>query len=267
MANNEEKTTKEVSVHEGHRERLKNRFLREGGNSFEPHNLLELLLFYAVPRKDTNPIAHELMKEFGSVAAVLEADVESLVQVKGISEHSAVLIKLISEFVRRYYDNSLGTNVVFKDKDSLGQYLVKRYAGITTETVLLLCLTSGGELINEFVICEGSVNSASFGVRTVIEAAVKTKASVVVLAHNHPRGTAVPSDDDIWTTRNISKAVELSGIEFYDHFVIAGNQYTGILKIANKQQEEQRLQQFLNPFAAFDLNYAEQSKKDKKKKK
>lgn len=261
MDNKEGKGTvaKETGLHKGHRERLKNRFLREGGSSFESHNLLELLLFYAVPRKDTNPIAHELIKCFGSVGAVLDADIESLVQINGISEHSAVLIKLISEFVKRYYANSLGSGVIFKDKESLGEYLVKRYTGVTTETVILLCLTSGGELIKETVICEGSVNSAAFGVRTIIEEAFKTKASTVVLAHNHPKGTAVPSSDDIWTTSNVSRAVELSGIEFYDHFVIAGNKYTGILKVANKQQAEQKLKQLFDPFGALQ-SYQENDK-------
>lgn len=261
MKNDELNNTKSTCIHEGHRERLKNRFLREGGGSFEPHNLLELLLFYAIPRKDTNPIAHELMDTFGSVAAILDADIENLVQVKGISEHSAILIKLISEFVRKYHDNSLGTGIVFNDAKCLGDYLVKRYAGVTKETVLLLCLSSSGELINEIKICEGSVNSASFGVRTIIEAAVKTKASAVVLAHNHPKGKAVPSSDDIWTTRTLSKAVELSGIEFYDHFVVAGNEYASILKLVKKQNEEQRLQQYLNPFSAFDTNQDKDNKR------
>lgn len=241
MNENKEKVK---GIHEGHRERLKNRFLNEGADSFEAHNILELLLFYSIPYKDTNPLAHELIKKFGSVGAVLDAEVDDLIQVKGISTHSAILIKLISEFSKRYHREELGTKIRFKDIDEVGKYLVKLYAGATEEIVYLLCLTASGELLLAEKLHEGSVNSASITVRGIIETVVKIKASSVILAHNHPRGIAFPSDDDIRTTKALAEALLISDIVMHEHIIVAGKDYIGIMKNVKESRPPKGLKQY-----------------------
>jgi hypothetical protein len=132
---------KEVLMHEHHRKRMKERFLREGIAYFEPHNVLELLLFYAIPQKDTNEIAHRLIERFGSLSAVFEAPFSELIQVEGIKEHSATLIKLIPELAGRYVSESYGTKgVLLPTLDDAAEYLKSKYIGVTKEIVYLLLL-------------------------------------------------------------------------------------------------------------------------------
>ena len=127
-------------MHENHRERVKKRFLSSGLDDFAPHNVLELLLFYAVPQKDTNQTAHLLIDRFGSLDKVFDATVEELKEVNGIGDHAATLIKLIPALARRYAIEKNKEGLVFNNVDTMGQYFVSQYIGVTVETVLLLSL-------------------------------------------------------------------------------------------------------------------------------
>ena len=191
------------STHKGHRERLKNRFLGTGLDSFTDVQALELLLFYAIPMKDTNPIAHALLNRFGSLSQVLDAPVEELKKVPGISDHAAVLLHLTTELARFYQVDSAQRVEVLTSLDACGAYLVPRFFGRKVETVFLLCLDAKCKVLCCRQIGEGSVNAASISVRKVVETALNANATSVVLAHNHPSGVALPSADDVQTTQRI----------------------------------------------------------------
>ena len=209
------------SVHKGHRERLKARFLETGLDSFTDVQALELLLFYAIPRKDTNPIAHALLDRFGSLSQVLDAPLEALKKVPGISDHSASLLRLVTELARFYQVDSAQRTEVLTSLDACGRYLVPRFFGRKVETVFLLCLDAKCKVLCCREIGEGSVNAASISVRKVVEAALSANATSVVLAHNHPSGVALPSADDVQTTRRIAAALSAVEVKLIDHIVVA----------------------------------------------
>ena len=213
------------SIHTGHRQRLKTRFLETGLDSFTDVQALELLLFYAIPQKDTNPIAHTLLKRFGSLSQVLDADTEELVKVPGISGHTATLLRLVTELGRFYQVDSAQRTEVLTSLDACGAYLVPRFFGRKVETVFLLCLDAKCRVLCCREIGEGSVNAASISVRKVVETALSVKATTVVLAHNHPSGVALPSADDVQTTRRIAAALSAVEVILIDHIVVAEGDY------------------------------------------
>ena len=214
---------------EGHRQRLKNRFLSEGLEGFEPHNVLELLLFFTVPRCDTNPIAHDLIDTFGSLSDVFDAEYEDLMQVNGIKEHSAALIKLIPAISRYYYMDRQQKRIDLSTNEKIGEYLISLYYGINVETVYLLLLDNKMHLIGRVKLHEGSVNSAAIDIRKIAERAFAKRAAHVILAHNHPNGIAVPSGDDLLTTQNVLRALKPLQIDFVNHFIVAEDKYAAIL--------------------------------------
>ncbi len=216
-------------MHEHHRERLKNRFLSEGLEGFEPHNVIELLLFYSVPRRDTNPTAHRLIERFGSVSGVLDADFSELCRVEGVGEHSASLIKLIPQLARRYMTELAFEGGRLDTAQKLGDYFVSKYIGEASETVYMMLLSSSYQCLGCELLHRGSVNSSYITTRTMIEHALNYKASMVVLAHNHPGGVAVPSSDDIRTTALMSEALSVVDVRLIEHFIVAGDKYTPML--------------------------------------
>ena len=183
-------------MHKEHRIRVKNRFLAEGFDHFEPHNILEMLLFYAIPQKDTNELAHSLINRFGSLEKVFDASFEELMTVPGIKEHSATLIKMIPSLARVYYVEKNKAGESLADLDAWGQYFVNRYIGIEVETVFLLLLDNKFNIIECAKIHEGCVNSSAISIRKMAEIIFSKNASMVVLAHNHPSGLPIPSSDD-----------------------------------------------------------------------
>jgi DNA repair protein RadC len=209
---------------------MKERFLREGIEHFEPHNVLELLLFYSIPQKDTNETAHKLIERFGSLSAVFDAPFSELIKIEGVKEHSATLIKLIPELAKRYVSETGSFSGTFLPTvDDVGKYFKSKYIGVTKETVYLLLLDNKYKVIDCIKIHEGSVNSSAITMRKLIEAAIETKASFAVLAHNHPGGIALPSSDDIFTTRETARAFTLIGVDFLAHILVAGDKYIDIL--------------------------------------
>lgn len=216
-------------MHKDHRKHTKDRFLSEGLDSFEPHNVLELLLFYSIPQKDTNETAHMLINRFGSLSAVFDAPYDDLLTVPGISEHSATLIKLIPAISRRYAMEKNPKVTKLSSIEDIGKYLVARYLGVTEETVLLLLLDNKFGLIDCVKVHEGSVNSSAITMRKLIETALFKRASMVVLAHNHPSGVALPSSDDLFTTQQVKRAFDLVEIGMLAHIIVAGDTFTNIL--------------------------------------
>lgn len=220
-------------MHDGHRNRLRQRIINEGTDSFEEHQLLEALLFYSIPRADTNETAHRLIERFGSLAGVISASRDELTHVEGIGESSALLIRLVGGILRKI---AVTDNTVRYSFDSIGKickYLANLYTGVTVERVYLMMFDNSMKLIDCAHICDGTVNSAIMLPRVMVEKALLRRASVVVVAHNHPDGIAVPSGDDIETTEMLRSAFELLGINLLEHIVVAGRSYSPILRQRN----------------------------------
>ena len=219
-----------MSMHEGHRQRMKERFFHEGLDHFSEFEALEMLLYYAIPRKDTNPIAHGLINHFGSLAQVLEASVEELEKVPGISRNVAVLIKLVTEMGRLYMVKRVEEIKVLRTIQECGEYLKPYFFGRVNETVYLLCLDAKCKVLCCREVGEGSVNSANVPIRRVVEIALGANASSVVLAHNHPSGLALPSGEDIVTTRRIAAALATVEIPLVDHIVVADDDFVSMVQ-------------------------------------
>ena len=219
-----------MSIHEGHRQRLKQRFLEEGLDKFTDIQVLELLLFYCIPRKDTNPIAHALLSHFGSLSQVLEAPVEELRKVEGVGESAALFLHLTTE-VSRYYLVDRSTRATFLNTtEDCARYLMPFFFGRRNETVFLLCLDAKCKVLCCREIAEGSINYAGISVRKVVETALGVSATSVVLAHNHPSGVAVPSGEDIQTTRRIATALSAVEIHLADHIIVADNDCVSLVQ-------------------------------------
>ena len=219
-----------MSIHDGHRERLLERFRQEGLDGFTEIQALELLLFFSRPRIDTNPLAHGLLEKFGSLDRVLDASMDQLTQVKGIKEHSASLILLIKEMSRYYEITKARQEKVLPTIDECGDYLKAFFKGRMNETVFLLCLDAKMKVLSCREVGEGSVNYASVPIRRVVEMALKAGASSVVLSHNHPSGIALPSGEDIQTTRKVATALSAVEITLVDHIVVADDDYVSMVQ-------------------------------------
>ena len=218
-----------MSIHDGHRQRLKDRFLREGLDGFTDIQVLELLLFYVVPRKDTNPIAHDLLDRFGSLARVLDAPVIKLTEVNGVTENGATFLKLVREIERRYA-LSQGEEIILNTIEDCCEYLTRFFKGKRNETVFLLSLDAKLKLLSCREVGEGSVNYASVPIRRCVEMALEDGATSVILAHNHPSGLAVPSTDDVVTTRRLAMALSAVEIQLVDHIVVADDDYVSMIQ-------------------------------------
>lgn len=223
-----------MSIHDGHRQRLKERFLRDGLDGFTDIQALELLLFYAIPRQDTNPIAHALLEKFGSFSNVLDAPPEKLTEVDGIREHAAALIKTV-QALSRYYDlDKVKQETALPTIEDCGRYLIPFFKNRKNETVFLLSLDAKLKVLDCREVGEGSINYASIPVRRVVEMALDTGATSVVLAHNHPSGIAVPSADDIQTTRRLAAALSAVEIVLVDHIVVADDDYVSMAQSGHR---------------------------------
>lgn len=219
-----------MSIHQGHRQRLKDRFRQEGLDNFNELHVLELILFYCIPRKDTNPIAHRLLDHFGSLKAVLEATPEELEKVEGVSEATSTFLPMITEVARYYQVQCAEKGEVLRTIQQCGEYLVPYFFGREKEVVFLLCLDAKCKVICCKLVGEGSVNSANVPIRRVVEIALGVNASTVVLAHNHPTGLALPSADDVQTTQRVAAALEMVDVVLADHIVVSRDDFVSVVQ-------------------------------------
>ncbi len=227
-------------VHAGHRQRLREKFLRSSGRDLEDHEILELLLFNTIPVRNTNDLAHNLLQRFGSVRGVFDADMAEIAEVDNIGEKSALLIKIVASCISRYGLCEVDIRRPFKTFAQISEYLQHIYIGEACETVYLLMFNNSMRLIRSERICTGSVNDVMLNIRLIVEKAYDCKASAVILAHNHPGGIAVPSGSDIEMTYQLSRAMSYVGINFIDHFVVAANRCSPILHSRAASDEEDR---------------------------
>lgn len=216
--------------HAGHRAKLKKRFLRDGLDGFEDHNILEFLLFFAIPRKDTNEIAHALMARFGTLSKVLEASVEELCEVSGIGENAAVLLKTFPAVAKRYYVDRFRPGVLLPEYDQMGQDLVYHFAGLEREQVYVMFYDNSLSYCGSEVIHEGDINSVGFSLRKVCDAAVRHNAAYMILAHNHPHGLPLASSEDLGTTASLKDFLLKMNVILIDHFIIGESRFTSLRK-------------------------------------
>ena len=218
----------EDQVHKHHRQRMKEQFLRGGVDAFNDHQLVELLLFFGIPQGDTNPIAHELIKRFGNVSGVMAASVPQLMTVKGIGEHSAILLSLCGQLVRRCGEEQRPAGVQLQTPEEFGRFFLPRFFGKQNEEVMLLSLNNRHEVLNCSVITHGSVNATEINMRLILQQALIDNASAAVIAHNHPVGHALPSRADIDNTVVLANFLNTVGIRLLDHIIVADNDFVSM---------------------------------------
>ena len=217
-----------MSIHDGHREKMRKRYLAGGLEPFADHEALELLLYYAIPRRDVNPVAHALMERYGSLSAVLAAPVEDLKNVEGIGESAAVLLSLVPKIAKKARLADASQETVLSTTERVGDFLLERFAGEQHEVVYQLCLDRKGKLLTCKRLTEGSVASADLDIRKIVENAILCQASAVVLAHNHPSGVALPSQEDYAATDRVQAALATIGVELADHIIVADGDYVSM---------------------------------------
>ena len=205
--------------HEGHRQRLRERFLKMGFDSFEPHEMFELLLTYSIPRKNTNLIAHRLIDTFGSVSAVFDASIEALMSVDGISENSATLIKMIPQMLR-FYETEIDSTKCLNTIEKVREYFSVAFIGLNKEEFKVCCLDNGLNVVSNTTVSKGTSKSASVYARQIAEAAFKANSTNVIIAHNHPDASCSPSDADKLLTRQIRSSLKAIDIEILDHIIV-----------------------------------------------
>ncbi len=214
------------NIHAGHRERLRNQFINGGINGFSEINALELLLFYAVPRRDTNVLAHRLLDRFGSLNRVFSASYGELLCIDGVGPYVAVLLRLVPELARLSAVKDVTEKVtVFKSTDQLGKYGISRYRFECDEVMIMLCFDGRNQLISEVVVNRGSASSVSGNFRLMLTEAIHCGAHSVVIMHNHVGAEAYPSKADITSTAYLYKLLKAVDIEMRDHIIVSGDNY------------------------------------------
>ncbi len=211
--------------HSGHRARLRQRFENEGLENFAPHEVLELLLFYSIPQRDTNELAHKLLQRFSSIDRVFDADIPSLTQVSGIGYNSAVLIHMISEITRVYIKSRYKKSVHIDNSEEMGEYMCSRIGMMDREVFAVAAFNAANEEIAFRIINEGIIGQAPVQMRTLVEFAINNRAETLVVAHNHVAGSPNPSHADREATRMICSGLLQIGVKVIDHIVVAGDRY------------------------------------------
>jgi len=219
--------------HANHRKRVRQEFLENGFNRSTPdHKIMEMLLFYSIPRIDTNEIAHNLVNHFGSVSKILDASPSELEKVDGIGENSAVLIKLVSEICKIYQADKIKPRMQFNSIDEFANILIKLHFNFTHEVFSVTSFDSKGCLIATDFITKGDVTSVNVTSRMVIENLIERKAVTAVICHNHPSGIAMPSAEDLEMTARVAKAMSHIGIPLLDHIIVVSDDFVSLRQSA-----------------------------------
>ena len=219
---------KKRAVHTGHRGRVKEEFCARGVDGWPDHRVLELLLFYAIPQGDVNPLAHELIDRFGTLDGVLDALPGELMKVKGMGEHSVTLLKLIPAVVGRYLEGRTGPGSLIQTTAEAGHVLAPYFYGVRNEMVYVLCLDAKEKLLGVRKISEGNNSSSEGTIRRVAEECLALRASFFYLAHNHVSSLALPSPEDINTTSLVRTVLEPLGLRMMDHLIFSDGDLVSI---------------------------------------
>ena len=217
-----------ASIHDGHRERMRNKYFRMGLDAFEPHEALEMLLFFSRRQGNTNPLAHELIDRFGSVSAVLSATPEQLLQVKGIGENTAMLISMILPMYRMCMIDKNPRPEVFNGVEACGKYLQAYFKNKTDEEFVIMLFDNSLHLVSFDIISKGVTNFAPLSQRKILESIIKSNAASALIAHNHPNGTSIPSRPDAHATIGVRNLLKGFNVELLDHIVVGEDDYVSM---------------------------------------
>ena len=235
-----------VNLHEGHRQRLRERAIEHGLEGFNEHQILELLLSFYLPRVDTNPIAHNLIKEFGSLGAVLEAKSEDLVKIDGMGEKAAIFLHLIPQILKAYKKSKMQEGITLTNPNQVFSYLGDIVQYVPYEEFYVICLNAKSKVLITKLLAKGSNNQVGLNLQQITECAIRCGASGIILVHNHPSGSSEPSKEDIILTKKIHLALSLNGIYVLDHLVISKTDYYSFNKNGYFSIFEQEFKQLLN---------------------
>jgi len=213
------------NVHNGHRARVRERYLTQSGDGFADHELLELLLFSCIPMRDTNVLAHKLIDEFGSLSLLIESNPLDMVKRCGVNENTAIFISAQNQLLRRYLQSKKEKRRILNSSQAVGEFCLGLLAHLHYERFYMLCLDTAHRLLNTVLLAEGTVREAIVYPRSIVENALRFQSSSVILLHNHPGGSLKPSLSDITLTTNVVKALNLIDIEVADHIIVAENTY------------------------------------------
>ena len=209
----------------GHRERLRERLLNTGSEGFHDYELLELLLTYAFPRKDVKPLAKKLIKHFGSFSNVLDASVDELQKVPGLTPRSAFLLPLVKEASGVYLAEKMRQKDLLTSPQAAVDFARAKLAGKANEVFMVIYLNTRNEAFGYEILHEGTLDSSAVYPRRIIEGAINHRASGLLLVHNHPSGHTDPSSEDKHITQAIMKAAQTMDIHILDHIIVGKGGY------------------------------------------
>ena len=219
------------NIHEGHRQKVRDRYYKGGLDCMPDHNVLEMLLFFGIPYKDTNEIAHRLMEKFGSFSSVLRADRADLKNVKGMTENAACLLSMLLPVFKRYTDDLMNEKPTLETTEQIVSFIRPRFLDATNEKVYLICFDCNHALISVRFIDEGDVASANINLRAIASAVIETKAASAVLVHNHPNSISLPSQADISATKKAYEFLSMLKVRLLDHIIISQTGHCSMVSV------------------------------------
>lgn len=217
---------KTKNPHDGHRQRMREQFLKANGlDSFPDHNILEMLLFYSISRSDTNELAHRLIDTFGSLNGVFDAPYSALKDVKGVGEQTAVLLKLIPSLIKKYLEGSVSDKTYIQSTEDAVEYLRPKFVTLKNEELIMVCLNNAGKILNTVTISRGGSDFTEVDSRKIIHEVIISNATQVIFAHNHPGGICSPSSADVKFTNSLSNLLRSINARMANHIIITDNEY------------------------------------------
>ena len=214
-----------MAVHDGHRDRLREKIVTAGIESLQPHEILEYLLFAFIPRKDTNAIAHELLNTFGTFADVLSTDVDRLMTVKGMTHNAALFLHTLPDVLRVYGLDVSKEKTSLKGRGVAKEFMRTQLYGKEVEVVYMVAVDAKDNLIRVEKLSQGSGASVRVPIRDIVDFALRTKACGILLAHNHPSGDETPSGSDVSVTVEIAYVLDGIGVKLQDHYIFSENKH------------------------------------------
>ncbi len=234
------------NIHNGHRERLRKKIQQGSLDILSEHEVLEFLLSYIIPRGDTNPIAHNLIREFGSLAGVFEADEHDIKQVAGMGDKSALFLNVIPEILKAYQKSKLKKKTFIKTPRDLFNYFGNTIKFLPNEEFYVVCLDSKSQVINANLVAKGSHNKVEFNIKDITKIALKTNAAGLILVHNHPTASSDPSMEDILLTKRVFLNLLLNNFCLLDHVIISKQDYYSFSGNSILNNFEKEFESFIN---------------------
>lgn len=235
------------NLHEGHRDRMRQKYIENGSRAFTDHELIEMLLYYAVPRKDTNELSHRLIKRFGSYSAIFNADINDLCEA-GLSKNAAVFLNLVRDSGERYF-TSTETKQRFLTVGDAAEFITKLLYSKKQEVLYIFLLNMKMELLGYEELSSGGISSVGLDSRTLLKTVLSYNAAYAILAHNHPTGTAAPSHADIKLTQTIIDLLKTIDVKLCDHIITSKNSFYSFNQAQGMSTESEKSPAFLHQYA------------------